>query len=93
MMRSAKEPWKEEWVGKWLRRPGGLQANVSEVAQTFSLLYRRFSICRRFGLAPSQELFRRHSGPTPGRLEVGDTADWKSALLFCARLLATRESL
>jgi hypothetical protein len=44
------------------------------VAQVFNLLYRGFSIRWRSDLSSPQGL------PAASRPEVGDTADWKSAL-------------
>src|SRR5437016_7366402 len=47
---------------------------IQSVAQIFNLLYRRFSTCGRANLAGRSRV------RTPCRLQIGDTADCKSAL-------------
>jgi hypothetical protein len=48
------------------------------VAQIFNLLYRRIAFCTARRLLPAST-YRK-----PCRLQIGDTADCKSALLFVA---------
>lgn len=56
------------------------------VAQVCHLLYRGFPIRRHSNLSAAQGL------PTASRLEVGDPADWKSALQPDYRSCPTPES-
>ena len=61
-----------------LRLLPAMQGRTEGVAQTCSLPYRRIVFCEPLELRGSPLL------PAPSRLQVGDTADCKSALLQCA---------
>jgi hypothetical protein len=57
---------------------------LSGVAQTCSLLYRRLAVCNAREVVWSRDCRRPRSVRLPGRLQICDTADCKSALLLRA---------